>query len=54
MKKSGFSLDLSIIGLGKRLSRFVMIIDNGTIEEIFDENGGGLEKSKAEEILESI
>tara|TARA_Y100000589_G_scaffold105502_1_gene99979 strand:+ start:611 stop:1090 length:480 start_codon:yes stop_codon:yes gene_type:complete len=54
MKKSGFSLDLSIIGLGKRLSRFVMIIDNGTIEEIFDENGGGLEKSKAEDILESI
>ncbi|MAZ07226.1 MAG: peroxiredoxin [Rickettsiales bacterium] len=54
MKKSGFSLDLSVIGLGMRLSRFVMIIDNCVVKKIFDENGGGLEKSKAEVILESI
>ena len=54
MEKSGFSLDLSVIGLGMRLSRFVMIIDNCVVKEIFDENGGGLEKSKAEAILESI
>mgnify|MGYP001195101826 CR=1 FL=1 len=54
MEKSGLSLDLSAIGLGMRLSRFVMIIDNCVVKEIFDENGGGLEKSKAEVILKLI
>ena len=51
---SGLEMDLSVIGLGKRLSRFAMLIDNGLIKMIFDEKGGGLEKSKAENVLENL
>ena len=54
MNSSGFMVDLSAAGLGKRLSRFSMLVDNGLIKEIFDENGPGLEKSKAEILFESI
>tara|TARA_B100000029_G_scaffold512962_1_gene611054 strand:- start:3012 stop:3491 length:480 start_codon:yes stop_codon:yes gene_type:complete len=54
LKKSGLELDLSSIGLGKRLSRFAMVIDNGLISNLFDENGGGLEISKAENILSNL
>tara|TARA_B100000287_G_scaffold386366_1_gene394169 strand:+ start:1099 stop:1578 length:480 start_codon:yes stop_codon:yes gene_type:complete len=50
----GLEIDLSTIGLGKRLSRFAMLIDNGLIKMIFDEKGGGLEKSKAENLLEIL
>ncbi len=50
----GLEIDLSMIGLGKRLSRFAMLIDNGLIKMIFDEKGGGLEKSKAENLLEIL
>ena len=31
-----------------------MLVDNGLIKEIFDENGPGLEKSKAEILLDFI
>ncbi len=54
MNSSGFMVDLSAAGLGKRLSRFSMLVDDGLIKEIFDENGPGLEKSKAEILFESI
>ena len=50
----GSELDLSVIGLGKRFSRFAMIVDDGVIIKIFDENGGGLEKSEAENVLKNI
>ena len=33
---------------------FSMIIDNGLISSIFDEEGGGLDKSKAENVLKFI
>ena len=54
MKKSGFEIDLSAAGLGNRLTRFSMLIDNGLIMEIFDENGPGLEVSKASNVLDKI
>ena len=54
LNSSGLEMDLSVIGLGKRLSRFAMLIDNGLIKMIFDEQGGGLEKSKAENVLENL
>jgi len=54
MEKLGATLDLTSVGLGKRLSRFAIIIDNGLVIKIFDENGGGLESSKAEIVLQSI
>ena len=50
----GSELDLSVIGLGKRFSRFAMIVDDGVITKVFDENGGGLEKSEAENVLKNI
>ena len=46
MNSSGLMVDLSSAGLGKRISRFSMLVDNGLIKEIFDENGPGLEKVK--------
>ena len=53
-KKTNLILDLSEIGLGIRLSRFAMLIDNGVIIDFFDEDGGGLEKSSAESVLKSL
>ena len=47
-------IDLTSIGLGKRLSRFAMLINDGLIESIFDEKGGALDISKAESVLKSI
>ena len=47
-------IDLTVIGLGKRLSRFSMIIANGLVNAIFDEEGGGLDKSKAENVLKFL
>ena len=52
--KSGLETDLSVVGLGLRLSRFAMIIDNGKIIKIFNDNGPGLEVSKAENVIKSI
>ena len=52
--KSGLKTDLSVVGLGLRLSRFAMIIDNGKIIKIFNDNGPGLEVSKAENVIKSI
>ena len=54
LNASGLEMDLSVIGLGRRLSRFAIFIDNGLIKMIFDEKGGGLEKSKAENVLENL
>tara|TARA_B100001057_G_scaffold58702_1_gene52110 strand:- start:768 stop:1244 length:477 start_codon:yes stop_codon:yes gene_type:complete len=54
MKKSGFEMDLSAAGLGNRLTRFSMLIDNGLVVEIFDENGPGLDVSKASNMLDKI
>ena len=52
--KSGLETDLSVVGLGRRLSRFAMIIDNEKIIKIFNDNGPGLEVSKAENVIKSI
>ena len=54
MKDSGFSMDLSSIGLGERLSRFAMLIENCEVKKIFDEEGGGLDVSKAENVIKLI
>tara|TARA_B100000927_G_C16370191_1_gene431128 strand:+ start:177 stop:656 length:480 start_codon:yes stop_codon:yes gene_type:complete len=51
---SGLETDLSVVGLGKRLSRFVIYIENENIKKIFNENGPGLEVSKAENVLKSL
>jgi peroxiredoxin len=51
---TGLEIDLTVAGLGKRLSRFAILIDNGLIKKIFDEEGGGLEKSSAENLLKNL
>ena len=52
--KSGLKTNLSVVGLGLRLSRFAMIIDNGKIIKIFNENGAGIDISKAENVIKSV
>ena len=54
LKATGLEIDLDVAGLGKRLSRFAIFIDNGLIKNIFDEEGGGLEKSSAENVLKNL
>lgn len=54
MKLSELMVDLSAAGLGNRLSRFSMLIDDGLIKELFDEEGPGLEKSKADVLMDFI
>ena len=51
LKATGLEIDLDVAGLGKRLSRFAIFIDNGPIKNIFDEEGGGLEKVQQETYL---
>ena len=53
-KKIGFTLDLTEIGLGLRLSRFAMLVENKKIKIIFDEEGGGLNKSSADFVLKAL
>ena len=54
LNATGLEIDLTVAGLGKRLSRFAIFIDNGLIKKIFDEEGGGLEKSSAENLLKNL
>ena len=54
LNATGLEIDLSVAGLGKRLSRFAIFVDNGLIKNIFDEEGGGLEKSSAENLLKNL
>ncbi len=54
LKATGLEIDLDVAGLGKRLSRFAIFIDNGLIKNIFDEEGGGLEKSSAGNVLKNL
>ena len=51
---TGLEIDLSVAGLGKSLSRFAIFINNGLIKNIFDEEGGGLEKSSADNLLKNL
>ena len=54
VKQTGLIIDLSVIGLGKRLSRFAMVVDNMRVSLLLDEDGGDLKLSAAEKVLESI
>ena len=51
---TGLEIDLTVAGFGKRLSRFAIFVDDGLIKKIFDEKGGGLEKSSAENLLKNL
>lgn len=50
----GLVLDLSGGGLGKRSQRYAMVVDDGTVTKLAVEEGGRLEASKAEAIIEAL
>ena len=53
-KAMGLELDLTARGLGVRSQRYAMIVDNGTIGTISVDEGGKLERSSAERMLEAL
>ena len=50
----GMELDLSGLGLGQRSKRYAMIVEDGTVTHLAVDEGGGLEESRAEAILERL
>lgn len=50
----GLSFDLTARGLGVRSQRFAMIVNDGVIEALEVDEGGKLEVSSAERILERL
>lgn len=53
-RKLGLELDLNKAGLGTRSRRYAMLVEDGVIKQFNLDEGGGLEKSKAEVLLEQI
>ncbi len=50
----GLELDLSDKGLGKRSERYAMVVDDGVVKALDVDEGGALEKSSAEKVLERL
>jgi peroxiredoxin len=50
----GMELDLVDRGLGVRSQRFAMIVDNGTVTDVFLDEAGAFEASSAENVLEHL
>ena len=53
-KKMGIELDLVDRGLGIRARRFSMLVDDGVVQTLNLEDGGGLEISGAETLLDQL
>ena len=53
-QKMGIELDLSARGLGVRARRFSMLLEDGVVKQLNLEEGGGLEISGAEVMLEQL
>ena len=53
-KQMGTVLDLTDKGLGVRSSRYSMIVDDGTVTQINQEEGGGFEVRDADTILSQL
>lgn len=54
MKKLGLVLDLSEKGLGQRAQRFSAYLEDGVVKELFVDEGGALEKSDAQTMLNRL
>ena len=50
----GLEMDASAVGLGTRSRRFAMIVDDGVVTKLAVEDGGKLEVSSAEAMLEAL
>jgi len=54
-KALGMDFDGSGFGLGQRARRFAMVVDDGTVSEVFEEESPGeLKKSDADTVLSSL
>ncbi|MFM8546534.1 MAG: peroxiredoxin [Betaproteobacteria bacterium] len=53
-KKLGLELDLSARGLGLRMQRFSMVLDNGVVKQLNIEAAGKYEVSSAEAMLAKL
>jgi glutaredoxin/glutathione-dependent peroxiredoxin len=53
-KATGLTQDLAIAGMGERLKRFSMIIDNGVVKKLSIETERGVSVSGADEILKAL
>lgn len=54
VKKLGLVLDLSAKGLGLRAQRFSAYLDDGVVKALFIDEGGTLEKSDAQTLLNQL
>lgn len=50
----GLEFDLSGLGLGVRSQRYAMVVDDGVVKSLNLDEGGGLEASAAERVLEKL
>jgi peroxiredoxin len=53
-KKLGLDLDLSAHGMGMRMQRFSMLVDNGVVKQLNIEAPGKFEVSNAETMLKQL
>lgn len=53
-KATGLTLDLSAKGLGLRSGRYAMLVKDGVITQLNDEQGGGYAVSDAQTLLKQI
>ncbi|MFM2153344.1 MAG: hypothetical protein RL199_1779 [Pseudomonadota bacterium] len=53
-KKLGLELDLDKAGLGLRMQRFSMLVENGVVKTVNVEQGGKFEVSNAETMLAQV
>ncbi|MEK9905042.1 MAG: peroxiredoxin [Rhodospirillales bacterium] len=53
-KACGLVMDGSGFGLGTRMQRCAMIVDNGTVSQVFVEEPGQFEKSTADNVLANL
>ena len=50
----GLELDATGFGMGKRGQRFALVVDNGKVAQVFDEEAGKFKVSSAEHVLASL
>lgn len=53
-RAAGLELDLSTRGLGVRSKRYAMVVEDGVVKTLNEEEGGALSISSAESILEAL